>query len=220
MNKAISRAKLKSFLVIGIYIALMIIAAIVFTQYVNRESLQEIVQGSGNWGVLIYFFIEVIYVAFAPLFNTFILVLSGYIFGGHVGFIINFLAMSVGLFLIVFLVKRYGRPLLKKVVSAHFYNRFDNITQKVGPLTLLVFYVIPFTPDDELTYIVAAGPVGVKRLILPILIGTLAKSAYSYIGDMGTEGITIALYARLIFLVVGLIVVGIQEYYVKKRVAK
>ena len=90
------------------------------------------------------------------------------------------------------------------------------ITQKVGPITLLLVYVLPFTPDDELTYIVAAGPIGMKRFILPILLGTLAKSAYSYIGDSGVDGILIATYARVVLLIVGLLVVGIQEYVVRK----
>ncbi len=83
--------------------------------------------------------------------------------------------------------------------------------KKFGPITLLICYILPFTPDDELTYIVAAGPIEIKRFILPILLGTLAKAAYSYIGDMGTNGIVIATYDRLIMLVVGLIFVGTQE---------
>ena len=119
--------------------------------------------------------------------------------------------------MIVFLVKKYGRPLLQRILSPHFYDRFDQLTQKVGPITLLICYVLPFTPDDELTYIVSAGPIGIKRFILPILLGTLAKAAYSYIGDMGTRGIAIATYARLIMLLVGLIVVGIQEYIFRRR---
>ena len=83
-------------------------------------------------------------------------------------------------------------------------------------MTLLIVYVLPFTPDDELTYIVAAGPMAFKRFILPVLLGTLAKAAYSYIGDLGTRGITIAAYFRIALLIVGIIVVGLQEYFVKK----
>lgn len=211
------RVKLRSVGIILFYILLMIVAAIIFSKYVDRESLQAIVVASGNVGIIIYFLIEVVYVTLTPLFNTVILIASGYIFGGHVGFIINFLATTCGLFLIIFLVKKYGRPLLKKIISPHFYNRFDQLTQRVGPITLLTVYVLPFTPDDELTYIIAAGPASIKRFILPILIGSLAKAAYSYIGDLGADGIAIAFYARLILLFVGLILVGAQEYLIKNR---
>ncbi len=210
------RPKLKSILIISIYVVLMITAAVIFTKYINRESLQAIVKNSGQWGIAFYFLIEVVYVTLTPLFNTFILIASGYIFGGHLGFVINFFATSIGLFFIVILVKKYGRSLLQKVVPPNFYNRFDKITQRIGPITLLIVYVLPFTPDDELTYIAAAGPIAIKRFILPIIFGTMAKAAYSYIGDMGAKGIAIAGYSRLGLLIIGLITVGIQEYIVKK----
>jgi len=218
INKIIhDRVKLKSIITLGVYVSLMVIAAIVFSKYVDREALQAVVKSSGSLGMVAYFLIEVIYVTLTPLFNTAILIASGYIFGGHVGFVMNFLATSVGLFIIVFLVKKYGRPLLQRILSPHFYNRFDHLAQKIGPITLLICYVLPFTPDDELTYIVAAGPIRIKRFILPILLGTLAKAAYSYIGDMGTKGIAIATYARLIMLVIGLVIVGTQEYLFRRK---
>ena len=209
--------RLKSTLIIGAYIIIMIVIALFFNKYVNRDGLQDVIKTTGQLGVIVYFFIEVIYVTLTPLLNTFVLIASGYIFGGHIGFVVNFLSTSVGLFLIIFLVKRYGRPLLQKVVSPGFYKCFDQITQKVGPITLLVVYVLPFTPDDELTYLVAAWPIGFKRFILPILFGTIAKSAYSYIGDQGVSGIPIAGYFRIVMFVVGLLVVGLQEYVIKKR---
>jgi uncharacterized membrane protein YdjX (TVP38/TMEM64 family) len=168
-------------------------------------------------GIIIYLIIEIIYVTLTPVLNTFILITSGYLFGGDLGFIINFISTTIGLLLIVFLVKKYGRPLLQKVISKKFYENFDEITQKIGPVILLIVYVLPFTPDDEITYIVAAGPIEFKRFILPILLGTLAKSAYSYIGELGTSGIKIAIYFRTILLIVGILLIGLQEYIIKKR---
>ena len=82
---------------------------------------------------------------------------------------------------------------------------------------MLIVYVLPFTPDDELTYIVAAGPVPFKRFILPVILGTIAKSAYSYIGDLGGKGVTIAVYFRIVLLILGILLVGLQEYWVKKK---
>ena len=212
--------KMKSLLILASYIGLMVVSAILFSIYIDKESLQATVQAAGPLGVLVYGLVEVIYVAFTPLLNTFVLVASGYIFGGHIGFLINFFSTAVGLFLIILLVKKYGRPLLHRIVSPKFYDRFDHIVQKVGPMTLLVVYVLPLTPDDELTYIVAAGPLGLKRFILPILLGTAAKAAYSYIGDLGAGGIKIAVYFRIVLLIVGVIAVGFQEFMFRRMEKK
>ncbi len=207
----------KSIAILAAYLAVMVAAAFVFSFYVDKDVLQEIVRNSGPLGIVIYFLIEVVYVTFTPLLNTFVLIASGYIFGGHVGFAINFFSTIAGLLLIVFLVRRYGRPLLQKVISPKLYGRFDQITQRVGPLTLLVVYVLPFTPDDELTYIVAAGPIAFKRFILPVVLGTAAKAAYSYIGDTGANGIAIAAAMRIAMLIIGVILVGTQEYILGKK---
>lgn len=216
--KSFNQKKIKNLLPLILYGLLMFIAAFLIKKYVNREILQEIVSSSGNLGIFVYYLIEVVYITFTPFLNTFILIVSGYIFGSFLGFIVNFLAATTSLFLIVFLVKKYGRPLLKKLVSESFYKNFDKITQKVGPILLLVAYVIPFSPDDELTYIVAAGPLGFKRFILPVLLGSIGKASYSYIGDLGGPGIITATYFRISVLIIGLILVGLQEYILKKKI--
>lgn len=212
--------EVKSIISLVSYGLLIVVVAFLFKRYVSREVLQTIVQNSGSLGVFIYYLIEVAYITFTPFLNTFILIASGYIFGSQLGFIVNFLAATSSLFLIVFLVKKYGRPLLKRLVSENFYKHFDKITQKIGPVLLLVAYVIPFSPDDELTYIIAAGPLGFKRFILPVLLGSIGKASYSYIGDLGGPGVIIATYVRLGVLISGLLLVGLQEYILNKNGTK
>lgn len=212
-----SPKKIKSLLYLMAYGLLVMGVAFIFHKYINREVLQAIVQNSGDLGIISYLLVEIAYITFTPFLNTFILVASGYIFGGFLGAMVNFVAATTSLLLIVFLVKKYGRPLLKKLVSESFYNQFDRIIKYVGPVLLLVAYVIPFSPDDELTYIVAAGPLGFKRFILPVILGSIGKASYSYIGDLGGPGVLIATYIRVSVLVVGLLLVGLQEYLIKKK---
>lgn len=222
LNKIITSSKFGSILTLAFFLIVMIITGYSLSIFENRDNLQTLISNSGSLGIIIYIIIQILYVTFTPLLNTGILISSGFLFGGHLGFLINFIATSLGLILIILLVKRFGRPLLEKLVSQKYLNKFDYLTEKIGPLTLLIVYILPFTPDDELTYIIAAGPNKIWRFILPLIIGTLAKSAYSYIGDLGNPGLTIALYARGAGLVVGLSVVGAQEYLVSRynRVSK
>lgn len=208
----------KSLLVLLAYALIVILVAVFFKRYLDQETLQLLVQKSGQWGIAIYLMVEILYIVFTPFLNTFILIASGYLFGGLLGAVINFIAAITSLLLIVFLVKKYGRPLLKKLVSENFYRHFDKIVEKVGPMLLLVAYVVPFSPDDELTYIVAAGPLGFKRFVLPVILGSIGKASYSYIGDLGGPGVLIAAYTRASVLVIGLVLIFIQEYILKKKI--
>ena len=209
--------KRKSILVLIAYALFMILMAIILSQHVDKENLQSVIKNMGPLGILVFLIIEFVYVVFTPLYNTAIHIGAGYIFGGHLGFVLNFIATTAGLFTIMLLVRKYGRPLLKRLVPSTFYNRYDKLAQKVGPIFLFLIYVLPFTPDDEMTYVVAAGSVNIKRFILPILLGNIAKSAMSYIGDKGTSGLSIAGMARVVILVVGLIAIVAQEYFYKKK---
>jgi len=206
-------ASRRALLIVLSYIVLMIVLGLMVNQFVNREWLKQLVASGGIMGVFIFGLIEFFYVVLLPGFNTPLHISAGYIFGGTPGMVINFVATSLGLLSIVFLVKQFGRPLLEKLVSQKFLDRFDQITKNAGPITLFIIYVIPFAPDDEMTYLLAAGSTHFKRFILPVLLGNISKSAMSYIGDQAAAGLALAVASRFIVLLIGLIIIGLQEFW-------
>ena len=203
----------QAWLVIIGYITFMIVLAIIVHQYIDRESLHSVVKSTGYFSILIFLLIEYIYIIFVPIYNTTIHLAAGYIFGGHIGWLLNFLATSAGLFTIIFLVKRYGRRLINKIVSEKKLKRYDSLTNRIGPLTLFIIYVLPGFPDDEITYLMAASKtVQFWRFIIPVLLGNVAKAAVSYIGDEGVHGFSMAAGTRIIVFIIGIIIIGIQEF--------
>jgi len=207
----ISNKKAWFFLIL--YISLMIILASALGQFVDKEWLQSTVSNYGSLGIVIFLFIEYSYIIFVPVYNTTIHLAAGYIFGGNLGWLLNFLATTAGLFTIILLVKRFGRPLVEKILSNETLTKYDKISEKIGPLTLFAVYVLPLFPDDEITYLIAASRTSFARFILPVLLGNITKSAVSYIGDEGTGGISLALASRVGVFVVGTILIGCQEYF-------
>jgi len=198
-------------LLIG-YIGLMIALAIVLQRYVDRESLRAVVDNTGPFGVLIFLLIEYIYIILVPIYNTGIHIAAGYIFGGHLGLLLNFISTSAGLFTIIILVKHYGRPILSRIISKKILRRYDSLAHRIGPITLFMIYVLPLFPDDEITYLIAAsGRVSFWRFILPVFLGNIAKAAVSYIGDEGLEGFPMAFGTRALVLAFGVILIGVQE---------
>lgn len=189
--------------------------------YVDREALRQLVNRNGSLGIWLFLLIEYVYVFFAPIYNTPIHLAAGYIFGGQLGWLLNFVATTAALFTIIGLVKHYGRPLLGRIVSESKLQKYDKLTQRIGPVALFVAYVLPLFPDDEITYMLAAGErVQFWRFILPVILGNVTKSAVSFIGDEGSQGVPVALGSRLLVLLVGLVLIGIQEYLVGRSKRK
>ena len=78
--------------------------------------------------------------------------------------------------------------------------------------------MLPLFPDDEVTYLLAAGKrIQLWRFIFPVILGNIAKTSTSYLGDEGTGGISMTIGTRVIVLVIGLIIIGIQEYWLLPR---
>ena len=133
-------------MLLSTYVVFMVILAFVATQYIDRDALRILVKGSGMIGAILFLVIEYLYVVFVPIYNTAIHIASGYIFGGQLGWMLNFIATTAGLFTIIFLVKTYGRLLLEKIVSKRFINSYDSAISKIGIMALFIMYVLPLFP--------------------------------------------------------------------------
>ena len=210
----------KAWIVLGLYIAFMVCLAFLLPQFIDREWLRSIVDQTGIWGIGVFLVIEYFYIIFVPIFNTTIHLAAGYIFGGNLGWVLNFITTTAGLFTIILLVKKFGRPLIEKIVPRQIVNRYDKVARRFGPLALFIIYVLPGFPDDEMTYLIAASPVKFSRFILPVLLGNVTKAAISYIGDEGSSGFDLAIGSRIVVLVVGLILIGVQEYFYQRTSRK
>lgn len=209
----------KAILFVVTYLLLMGAALIAANKYLDQDTLQKIVSGTGSIGILIYSVISYIWVILVPGYNTPIHVVSGYIFGSELGWLVNFISTTAGLLTIIWLVKRFGRPLLEKFVNPNALSSYDSIINRIGPIVLFIMYVLPGFPDDEVTYLLSASPkVKFSRFILPVILGTVAKTSVSYIGSMGFAGISYNITIRLVMLIIGLGIVGTQEYYLKVAV--
>jgi uncharacterized membrane protein YdjX (TVP38/TMEM64 family) len=211
----------RAWLILITYLTLLTAVGVLLHLYVDREALRQMVNRSGSLGIWLFLLIEYLYIFFAPIYNTPIHLAAGYIFGGSLGWLLNFVATTAALFTIIALVKYFGRPLLARIVSESKLQKYDKLTQRIGPVALFIAYVLPLFPDDEITYMLAAGErVQFWRFILPVTLGNVTKAAVSFIGDEGSQGVPVALGSRILVLLVGLVLIGIQEYVVRRSKRK
>lgn len=211
----------QAWLVLIGYILATVIIGVLLAEYFDRDLLRGVVNRNPKSGIILFLIIEYLYILFVPIYNTPVHLAAGYIFGGNLGWLLNFVTTTGALLTIVALVKRYGRPLLNRVVPKHMRERYDRYVGNIGPIALFIVYVLPLFPDDEITYMLAASDrVNFWRFILPITLGNVTKAAVSYIGDNGSAGIFTAVTTRVVVLVAGLGIIGAQEYFFRSNKAR
>ena len=85
---------------------------------------------SGNWGLLLILLLRLISIVIPILPGTYCLLISGYLFGLVNGLLISFVADLLSCSISFSLSKRFGRKILKRVMSKKYLNKFENLSKK------------------------------------------------------------------------------------------
>ena len=85
---------------------------------------------SGNWGILLILLLRLVSIVIPILPGTYCLLISGYLFGLVNGLLISFIADLLACSISFSLSKRFGRKILKRVMSKKYLNKFENLSKK------------------------------------------------------------------------------------------
>lgn len=214
MNKNLARI-LKLIALCG-YILLMFLAwYYVSVHLFDQDKIRAFFSNFGFFSAIMFVIIQILYVIIVPIYNTPIHLAGGYIFGPYLGFFLNYVATTIGLFIIVFLSRRYGRKIISSLVSKKTIEKYDKLisSNRLTPYFLFVMYVLPFFPDDEITYIIALSDLKFRNYIPAILLGNIPKAAVSFLGSNAVAGIFPTIIVRVIVLLIGTV------YFFRKNIA-
>jgi len=84
----------------------------------------------GNWSILLLVFLRLISIVIPILPGTYCLLISGYLFGLVNGLLISSISDLLACSLSFFISKRYGRKILKLIISKRYLIKFESISKK------------------------------------------------------------------------------------------
>lgn len=212
--------KIKSVLILLFYtLALYLSWIFIFSKF-DRQLIQDYFSTLGPFGPAGLVLLLIIFSIF-PFYNTPLMLASGFLYGPYGGFLVNFWGIVLGQLLVIFLVKRYGKPLVEKAVKKDLIEKYTNLVDKYGLWTLYFVYVLPGLPDDAFTYLIALSHIKTTRYLPVVFLGTIPKSAISFIGDDPLKGILPFLITRVAFLILGglafLYLVFLKNFFTTKK---
>ena len=196
-------SSLTSALLVLLYIVFMFaVWFYISTFLVDKEAIRNIVSGYGIFAPLVFILIQIGQNIIAPIAHYPILLAGGFVFGPVLGFLYNWIGTSIGTILIILLARKFGRPLVNKMVSQKFITKYDHVIKKLSPFGLFLIYALPIFPDDEITYLVGVSSMPVKSIIFAILLGKIPGAALSFTGDE-IAGISATIFVQILVLVIG-----------------
>ncbi len=84
---------------------------------------------SGNWGILLILILRCTSIVIPILPGTYCLLISGYLFGLVNGLLISFIADLVACSISFFLSRKFGRKILKRIMSKKYLNKFESLSK-------------------------------------------------------------------------------------------
>ena len=208
---------IKKSIPIVIFILIMVLATVLLWPYISilstdegRAEFKAYIDGIGvlGWFVTLGIQLLQIFIAFIP--GEPVELMLGFVWGPWIGLLTCLLGIFIGTLVIFLLVKRFGRPFVRKIVGDKDLSTYKFLSDpKKIDLTVFVLFFIPGTPKDALTYIAPLAPIKPARYLL---IATLARIpsviTSTLLGDSIAEGEY--LIAVIVFAVTALIsVIGI-----------
>lgn len=166
--------KIKIATIAGFIILVMIALKIFFQQeFQSVEDLQKYMERFGIFAPL--------FLVLFQAFQVVVPVLPGYLgcavgavaFGAPVGFICNYIGISVGSVIAYFLAKKYGIDLVLELFSEKTYNKWSKKVEESKSYTWFLFMaiVLPLFPDDFLCYFSGLIKMDRRKFIWIIILG-------------------------------------------------
>ncbi len=146
------------------------------TSNLTPETIRAAVLQLGVLAPLGMIFLEWLQVVAAPI-PPVTMVASGYTFGMFPGGLYSWIGMSLGSLTAMLLGRRFGRPVVEKVVSEDHMEKFYHLTEKHGLIVFTVIFILPGFPDDVVCYLAGLTDLDMKKLFLSASLGRLPTVA-------------------------------------------
>ena len=139
-------------------IVLVILTVFVFSYLyggLSIEDLRVVIQEQGVFGQIIYVSYHVVSVVFSPLVSIALWPIALLVYGFWQAVFLSFLGSVMGGMVAFYLAKRFGRPLVKKLVGQEALEKIDEFAAVVGWRAFFILRLLSSNYFDYVSY--AAG---------------------------------------------------------------
>jgi uncharacterized membrane protein YdjX (TVP38/TMEM64 family) len=86
------------------------------------------------------------------------------------------------------LARRFGRPLVERLIPERQMTRWDDLTAHQGPWFFFLVFLFPFLPDDLTSFLIGLSPLSIPRMLVLTTLGRLPGVFVScWVGARATE---------------------------------
>ena len=109
----------------------------------DAEELREFILQYEFFAPLILFLFQLLQVIIAPIPGNVTIFIAGSLFGAWYGLLINTLSVYLGSLVAFYLGRRFGKPLILRLVDEETYRKYNRFFEKKYLAVLFLFFLFP-----------------------------------------------------------------------------
>ncbi|MCK5085070.1 MAG: VTT domain-containing protein [Candidatus Pacebacteria bacterium] len=205
--------KLKSWVSILIFITIIIVITFYSSQFfANVENIRNLLAKTGVLAPLVFVMVQIVQVVIAPISHYMIQIAGGVVFGFWLGGALNYVGSAIGSIIAFLLARKYGKPLVSKIVNKRIMDKYESAIQKMGPFGLFLIYFLPIFPDDEIIYFVGLSKMKFKDFLGATLFGRVGGMfGMAFVGATIAKPTKIGIIIILLLCVIGAVIFCFRE---------
>lgn len=139
----------------------------------KAEVIREYVESYGVFAPIVFIFLSALQVIIAPVPGQAAGLVGGFIFGTVLGTIYGMIGLAIGSVITFSLARKFGQPIVEKLVDKNTLEKFHMFSKKKGELGLFAIYLLPALPDDIMCYLAGLTNIKIHRFIAITILGRL-----------------------------------------------
>lgn len=175
----------------------------------NQEDVTKWLSNFGPFVILVYILLQIITVVLAPIGGFFLQITLIALFGPGIALTLSYLVVTPTYLLNFYLAKKYGRPLVEKIIGKTSMGKIDHYVQDLGTFTLVVLRVFQGGSFDYLSYGIGLTKTPFKTFAIVNFLAGIPGTILTYFIFTKAENLTSAL---LTFYAVTVLLAAVPLY--------
>ncbi len=160
-------------LLLALVAALVIWWPSIYSFLSDPDQVRTWVERLGAWGPLAVVLLEMFQALLAPIPGQAIEAVSGYLYGPWLGTLYAVTGIAIGSFITFSLARRFGRPLVIRLIGRQSMDRMDDLVRRGGAPFFFLIWLLPFAPDDLACVAAGLTPMPARQFMILMILGRL-----------------------------------------------
>lgn len=211
--------KLKSVLLITIPIILAFTLSLIlqFTVLAQPEKFTNWLSSFGPFVILIYAILQPVTIIIAPIGGFFMYIAVIAIFKPFWGLVLVYCVTTPSYIVNFYLAKRYGRPIVEKLIGKKGMSEVDKYTDQAGLPTLIFLRIFQAGLFDYISYGAGLTDISLKKFVIVNILGGIPASLVSYFILTRFSNFTLSIIALTLTSYVLILISVLVNYYRRKH---